>query len=702
MKTKIIFTSLIVLAIAVVGIVVFFISRPQPEELLPQKFAELPEKPKLIAEYNHGATSKSDMSHSYVVPPMLNQVIFSVAISPVDTSLVASVNGAGTIKLWNTDNTKEPVKTLNHPGIYPSVGFSPTGELLISADHGKKVLWDVVTGTKINSIESYSKEFTFSPNGQQLATIHDKKEKHDTEVKIWDIRDPKKIREIDTLPFDEAHKTKGWAGAVAISPDGRWIAAGYSNGTIDVWDLKTKQLLKTLETYIYNMDYIKFSPNKKYMVAGGHDQDLYSTSNAKGFIMWELPSWRRKGEVLRGPVENLVFSPDENMCVSTNDFALEGRGIEIWSTANGAPIGSIQTEAKDVSFSKDGNFLITGSRDGVVHLWQLTQSQLDFTKVRNNFVRLIYYLPEAGEPSPDITQKLDKTIRKVQGIYADEMERHGFGRKTFRFETDQNGKAKIYFMDQKQIDYHDLQLNDIWLVFVDDKEHFNSVFFYNSTRIGLRNYLYDETFPIPTRMDKNWKREIKGFAGKGRFVYGTKKGFEWRLTAYELKHLFAGLGQEHRLNKFEPNMFKRFFSGINRKLPWHKDRVKLSKCEAEWLDKCRFFNPDQSFFDKPTKITLNVFPIDTTKSRNLQFDVSDEDGVHQVQLFSPIDPILKHYKNNLQGCRLLKGKKNASVEFEITNPDVKEVELRMIDMLGNTASREFRIIKKESEPSKDP
>ena len=562
MKIKIIFTSLIVLAVAVVGIVVFFISRPQPEELLPQKFAALPEKPKLIAEFLHGATSDSDMSHSYDIPPGLNRYIFSVAISPVDASLVASINGAGTIKLWNTDNTKEPVKTLNHPGIYPSVGFSPTGELLISADHGKKVLWDVVTGTKINSIETYSKVFAFSPNGQQLAIIHHKKrEKGNTEVKIWDIRDPKKISEIDTLPFDEAHKTKGWACAVAISPDGKWIAAGYSNGTIDVWDLKTKQLLKTLETYIYNMDYIKFSPNKKYMVAGGHDQDLYSTSNAKGFIMWELPSWRRKGEVLRGPVENLVFSPDENMCVSTNDFALEGRGIEIWSTANGAPIGSIQTEAKDVSFSKDGNFLITGSRDGVVHLWQLTQSQLDFTKVRNNFVRLIYYLPEAGEPSPDITQKLDKTIRKVQGIYADEMERHGFGRKTFRFETDQNGKAKIYFMDQKQIDYHDLQLNDIWLVFVDDKEHFNSVFFYNSTRIGLRNYLYDETFPIPTRMDKNWKREIKGFAGKGRFVYGTKKGFEWRLTAYELKHLFAGLGQEHRLNKFEPNMFKRFFSG---------------------------------------------------------------------------------------------------------------------------------------------
>ena len=115
-------------------------------------------------------------------------------------------------------------------------------------------------------------------------------------------------------------------------------------------------------------------------------------------------------------------------------------------------------------------------------------------------------------------------------------------------------------------------------------------------------------------MDKNWKREIKGFTGKGRFVQGTKKGFEWRLTAYELKYLFNGMDQGHRLNKFEPNMFKRFFSGINRRLPWHKVRVKLSKCEAEWLDKSRFFNPTQSFFDKRPDFKMEVLNSDTEKT----------------------------------------------------------------------------------------
>ena len=51
-------------------------------------------------------------------------------------------------------------------------------------------------------------------------------------------------------------------------------------------------------------------------------------------------------------------------------------------------------------------------------------------------VRLIYFLPSDRQPQPDIDEKLDKLIKDVQTFYADQMEAHGFGRKTFLFETD--------------------------------------------------------------------------------------------------------------------------------------------------------------------------------------------------------------------------------------------------------------------------
>ncbi len=618
MKGKKIIALLIVLVITVVGIVVYFISRPpQHQELLPQTFAQLPEKPKLIDEFHHGLW------------------VYSVAISPTDPSLVAGVDQDGTIKLWNRNDTKKIFKFFRHPEKIPSIGFSPTGKLLACAGYGTLTIWDVASGTKINSLETSFRQFAFSPDGKQLATLHEnEKGIHEVFVKIWDIRNPKKITEIATLY--KSPGVIGYACAIDISPDGKWIAAGYVSGTVNVWDLQTKQLVKSIETSLHLMDYLKFSPNKKYMVCGGHDIDMYSTYFVKGHIMWELPSWQRKGEVLRGNVENLVFSPDGMMCVGANDWSHHGRGVEIWSTTNGAPISSLPTEATDVSFSHDGNLLATGGKDGIVRVWELTQSQLNLANVRNDVVRLIYYLPKDKEPSPNITQKIDKTIRKVQKHYADEMERHGFGRKTFTFETDENGKAKIYHMKEIPIEAHDMQLNDIWLVFIDYKNDLQSVLTDSTLKhlksVGRRYIHYDKTFTFPTRRkgvikDNIWMGHIKGFTGDSSFIYATKKGFDWRLTTYTLKHLFAVLGREHRLNEYEPNVFKRFFYGINRKMPWGKRWVKLSKCEAEWLNKSRFFNPNQPFFDKRPEIEMDVLKTDTD-SRLFQFTAADEDGIH--------------------------------------------------------------------------
>jgi uncharacterized protein YxjI len=91
-----------------------------------------------------------------------------------------------------------------------------------------------------------------------------------------------------------------------------------------------------------------------------------------------------------------------------------------------------------------------------------------------------------------------------------------------------------------------------------------------------------------------------------------------------------------------------------------------------------------------------------TDSLLFQFTAADEDGIHQLQLFVPEDIEKQYWSNKLQGCQTLNGKKKATVVFEISNPEIKKGEIRMIDMHGNIASREFRITEKTSEPSEKP
>lgn len=689
MKSKTVLVSLILVAIIGVGLVAYFVSRPQQQqEPLPQQFAKLPEKPSLIAEFHHG--------------PRIN----SVAISPVNPSLIASVDESGTIKLWDRNNTKEPVRILSHPSLYVSIGFSPTGELLASADYGALVLWDMTSGLKINSLESSYGEFAFSPDGQHLATVHNG-------VKLWDIRNPKEITEVATLPFNEAGRVNGWACAVDISPDGKLIAIRYANGTINVWNIQTKQLLKTLKTSLSEMGFLKFSPDNKFLVSGGpeeyiSDNKRWKSSSPYGYIIWELTQWQRYGEVQRGNVENLVFSPDGKMCALANSHSFYGRGTEIWSTATGAPITSLPMGARDVSFSHDGNVLAAGGEDGVLRLWKLTPQQLAHETTPNDVIRIIYVLPKGKEPPSNITAKLDKSIREVQDFYAEEMERHGFGRKTFTFETDESGKAKVYLLEEQQVANFDIlkkqqipdfdMSNDIWLAVVEEGASFP----------GGVSHGYNHDFFYPTHHgvtsgNNIWGDMVKGMThGKFVLLLAANGEFDREITAYELKYAFActihpymrswiyGSGYT-LLYDNEPNALKRFLIRINGMKPWGKDWVQLSKCEAEWLNRSRFFNPNQPFFDKRPGIGMRVSEPDAKNSRRFQFEVADEDGIHQVQLFVDVSKEPWRVKKKFQDCRTLNGRTQSTVAFEISNPETKNVELRMIDMYGNIAWREFKI-----------
>ncbi len=684
MKNKKLLLSFVILAI-VVGVVVFFNVRLQYQPLDPQAFAKPPEKPTLVAKFNHG-------------PSPIN----SVAFSPVDASLVASAGRDGIIKLWNRNNTNDPVVTLTHPVNHDyihldcSINFSPDGELLASIGNGADlILWDVASGTKVNTIKGNFGSFCFSPDRNQLATLY----KYGKEVKLWNIRNLKKITEVATLPFNQAKRVNSYTWTVDISPDGKLIAIGYANGTVNVWNLQTKQHVKTLKTTFADMEILKFSPDNRFLVCSGpegytRDGVLYKGHAAMRYIMWSLSEWQRHNEVQNGYIESFAFSPDGKMCARTNP--LYYRGVEIWSTASGATITSLPMRSRDVSFSPDGKMIATAGEEGILHLWEFTPQQLEHTTTPADVIRIIYLLPKDKEPRLSTAKKLDRSIKKIQQFYADQMEHHGFGRKTFRVETDEKGRAKIHFVKEGQIIHYDMS-NDIWLAVTDSESI--------SWSEQIIHAGHNQTFPYSSdhshRLDNISIDSIKG-AFHGKLVYLYFNGSNWKVTAYQLREAF-GLHYVHLV--YNPNALKRLFSRINNMMPWGKNIAKLSKCEAEWLDKSRFFNPNQPFVDKPPRINLNVFPVDAIGSRRFQFEVADEDGMHQAQLFVSKrikDQFMITSKEFHEGCHILNGKKKAVVEFEITDTAVKEVRLQMIDLLGNTASRRFRIKDKTPESPENP
>ena len=86
-------------------------------------------------------------------------------------------------------------------------------------------------------------------------------------------------------------------------------------------------------------------------------------------------------------------------------------------------------------------------------------------------VRLIYFLPKDREPQPDIDAKMDRLIKNIQEFYAQHMENHGFGRKTFQIETDNRGNAVVHHIKGKFNDVH--YHNSSWVVWEEIERQFD-------------------------------------------------------------------------------------------------------------------------------------------------------------------------------------------------------------------------------------
>ena len=277
-------------------------------------------------------------------------------------------------------------------------------------------------------------------------------------------------------------------------------------------------------------------------------------------------------------------------------------------------------------------------------------------------VRLIYFLPKDRQPQPDINAKLDKLIKDTQQLFANQMEAHGFGRKTFQFETDAEGNAVVHHFIGEFTDEHYSNLPYTWDIWGEIDKQFDA-----SKNIYL------------TVIDMSSKDlDGGGIAGRGG-SQGSSGGkalitvSTTVATAHELGHAF-GLFHDYRPN-------------AKRIRKYTTDWMLASFCAADRLDVHPAFNPERQ--QKQGKRShFKMLPPSLVSPPNvirLRFEISDPNGINQVQLFtSEIRGGSSSYGGFL-GCKYLNGNPHGIVEFVTPGltPNNKSVQLAAIDVPGN-------------------
>ena len=297
-------------------------------------------------------------------------------------------------------------------------------------------------------------------------------------------------------------------------------------------------------------------------------------------------------------------------------------------------------------------------------------------------VRMIYFLPNDRPFQQAVVDSMKVTIRQVQTFYAEQMEAHGYGRKTFRFETNAQGDPVVHRVDGRNPDSHYLD-DTVDTVFNEIGQAFDT----SANNVYL--LVWD-----------NSTGAINGVAGVG--AGGRDRGcaivpgrFHWKTVAHELGHAF-GLNHDWRDGDYIMSYGT------------YGDYNALSACAAEFLSVHPYLNPDipdeETLPPTIELISSPEYPTGST-SVSIQLQVSDPDGLHQVILF-----VSTESENSLtvKACRGLNGEINAVVQFDydgvipssndpqgtgtsFLNPLVHNIYVEVVDAGGNVNRTGFSL-----------
>jgi WD40 repeat protein/tRNA A-37 threonylcarbamoyl transferase component Bud32 len=331
-----------------------------------------------------------------------SQFVRAVAYSP-DGRRIATASFDSTVKLWPAQAVPEFISLEGHKQAVWAVAVSPDGKYAAtgSLDQTARV-WELESGRPVATVEVGFPvvSLAFTVDGRSLATVGP-----EATARVWPLFESRA----------EPLVLRGHTGvvlAVAVDPQGRWIATGAKDGTARLWDARTGECRRTLVGHGHWVTTVAFSPVGSRVATGSADRTARLWDAATGRCLSVLRG--HAGAVLR-----VVFSPDGRRIATAGGDCT----ARLWDASTGAPAGTPVQGHTDgigcVTFSPDGERLVTNnssvrvlqevSRDNSIDLWDV-----------NTGHSLLRFAPHANEVfafafSPDgtklITGSCDNTAR---------------------------------------------------------------------------------------------------------------------------------------------------------------------------------------------------------------------------------------------------------------------------------------------------
>lgn len=299
--------------------------------------------------------------------------VVCVALSRDDKHIAAGMIGhGGSIYIWDASTgmvVSGPFRTRNK--LISSVVFSYDGQYLASGLwNGEIGIWEVKTGRaaiggqKLTGHTDAVSSLSFSEDGQQLVSGSG-----DCTVRIWDLETGKAL----AGPF-YGHNNPVWE--VSFLPDNKHILSRSGTRTVRIWNIKTGENVKTPFKFD-EMDIATGTVHSAVHYSDKCHRDLLRVKS--NFFVCSWTKAIRAEEMKHKPqgwykdywVQATAFSARGRLVATCSSYH-----IDVWH-ATGPLAGNIaggpyiSTGVTCLAFSIDEQRIVSGSKDGIVRVWNV-------------------------------------------------------------------------------------------------------------------------------------------------------------------------------------------------------------------------------------------------------------------------------------------------------------------------------------------